>query len=146
MFERYTETSRKAIFFARYEASQAGSEYIETEHLLLGLLRTDEALTLRLLKPEGIASIQEQIHKRFSGKKTSTSVDLPLSRECKRVLAHGDQEAIRRSHEQIEPHHLLLGLLREEDCVAARMMLEHGVTLPLVETVLSKPERSAPPG
>ena len=49
MFERYTEKARRVIFFARYEASQFGSPYIETEHLLLGLLREDKALTNRLL-------------------------------------------------------------------------------------------------
>ena len=47
MFERYTEKARRVIFFARYEASQFGSPYIETEHLLLGLLREDKALTNR---------------------------------------------------------------------------------------------------
>ena len=50
MFERYTEKARRVIFFARYEASQFGSPYIETEHLLLGLLREDKALTNRFLR------------------------------------------------------------------------------------------------
>ena len=50
MFERYTEKARRVIFFARYEASQFGSPYIETEHLLLGLLREDKALTFRFLR------------------------------------------------------------------------------------------------
>ena len=52
MFERYTEKARRVIFFARYEASQFGSPYIETEHLLLGLLREDKALTNRFLALE----------------------------------------------------------------------------------------------
>ena len=51
MFERYTEKARRVIFFARYEASQFGSPYIETEHLLLGLLREDKALTKFLALP-----------------------------------------------------------------------------------------------
>ena len=50
MFERYTEKARRVIFFARYEASQFGSPYIETEHLLLGLLREDKALANRFLR------------------------------------------------------------------------------------------------
>ena len=50
MFEKYTEKARRVIFFARYEASQFGSPYIETEHLLLGLLREDKALTNRFLR------------------------------------------------------------------------------------------------
>jgi hypothetical protein len=66
MFERYIEPSRRAIFFARYEASQTGSGFIETEHLLLGILRTDEQLALRLLKTkENIESIGQQIREKF---------------------------------------------------------------------------------
>ena len=56
MFERYTEKARRVIFFARYEASQFGSPYIETEHLLLGLLRDDKALTNRFLRSHAALS------------------------------------------------------------------------------------------
>lgn len=58
MFERYTEKARRVIFFARYEASQYGSSYIETEHLLLGLLRGDQVLTRTFL---GQSNIQVEI-------------------------------------------------------------------------------------
>ncbi|HZD07248.1 MAG TPA: Clp protease N-terminal domain-containing protein, partial [Candidatus Limnocylindrales bacterium] len=62
MFERYTEKARRVIFFARYEASQFGSPYIETEHLLLGLLREDKALTNRFLRGQGkVEAIRKQI-------------------------------------------------------------------------------------
>ena len=62
MFERYTEGARRVIFFARYEASQYGSSYIETEHLLLGLLRQDKALTTRFIRPQSsVESIRKQI-------------------------------------------------------------------------------------
>jgi ATP-dependent Clp protease ATP-binding subunit ClpC len=126
MFERYTEAARKGVFFARYEASQFGSQYIETEHLLLGILRTDGLLALRLLKArEKIESIREQIEKQSSRReKIAISVDLPLSAECKRVLAYGAEEAERLQHKHIAPEHLLLGLLREEKSVASKMMLE----------------------
>jgi ATP-dependent Clp protease ATP-binding subunit ClpC len=132
MFERYTETARKGVFFARYEASQFGSQYIETEHLLLGLLRTDGPLALRLLKaPEKVASIREQIEKQSPRReKLSISVDLPLSAECKRVLAYGAEEAEHLNHKHIAPEHLLLGLLREEQCVASKIMAEYGVNSP----------------
>ena len=53
MFERYTEKARRVIFFGRYEASQFGSPYIESEHILLGILREDKAMTRRLLQPHG---------------------------------------------------------------------------------------------
>jgi ATP-dependent Clp protease ATP-binding subunit ClpC len=142
MFERFTETARQAIFFARYEASQTGSDHIESEHLMLGILRTDEALALRLLKPpENIASIREHIHKLVPHrKKISTSVDLPLSAECKRALAHGAEEAERRNSRHIEPRHLLLGLLREEKCLGAKILLERGVLL----SILEQPPANAP--
>jgi ATP-dependent Clp protease ATP-binding subunit ClpA len=62
MFERYTETARRTIFFGRYEASQFGSPYIETEHLLLGLLREDKALANRFLRSHAaVESIRKQI-------------------------------------------------------------------------------------
>ena len=80
MFERYTEKARRVIFFARYEASQFGSPYIETEHLLLGLLREDKALTNRFLRSHAsVESIRKQIEGRTTiREKVSTSVDLPL--------------------------------------------------------------------
>ncbi len=88
MFERYTEKARRVIFFARYEASQFGAPDIESEHLLLGILREDKALTNRFLRSE-VASIRDQVESQTTTReKTSTSVDLPLSTESKRVLAY----------------------------------------------------------
>jgi Clp amino terminal domain, pathogenicity island component len=134
-FKRYITQSRRAIFFARYEASQTGSGFIEPEHLLLGILRSDEQLALRLFKTkENIESIGKQIHTTFPfRRKVSISEDLPLSFECKRMLAYGAEEAERRNARHIEPQHLLLGLLRDEKCAAAKIMLEHGVVPPLME-------------
>jgi ATP-dependent Clp protease ATP-binding subunit ClpC len=130
MFEKYTEAARKAVFFARYEASQFGSENIETEHLLLGILRADGPLALRLLKaPEKIESIRDQIEKQISRReKVSTSVDLPLSIECKRVLAYGAEEVERLNQKDVAVVHLLLGLLREEKCVASKILVKAGLT------------------
>src|SRR5437660_11869949 len=114
MFERYTEKARRVIFFARYEASQIGSPYIETEHLLLGLLREDKALTNRCLRSHAsVDSIRKQIEGQTTiREKVSTSVDLQLSNGCKRVLAYAAEEAERPSHQYIRTEHLLLGLLR----------------------------------
>jgi ATP-dependent Clp protease ATP-binding subunit ClpC len=131
MFERYTEKARRVIFFARYEASQFGSPYIETEHLLLGLLREDKALTNRFLRSHAsVESIRKQIEGHTTiREKVSTSVDLPLSNECKRVLAYAAEEAERLSHKHIGTEHLLLGLLREEKCFAAEILHERGLRL-----------------
>ena len=131
MFERYTEKARRVIFFGRYEASQFGSSYIETEHLLLGILREDKALANRLLRPLGaMDAIRTEIAKHSTtGKKVSTSVDLPVSNECKRVLSYAAEEAQALNHKDIAVEHLLLGLLREEKCFAAELLHRHGVQL-----------------
>src|SRR5215471_14054192 len=122
MFERYTEKARRVIFFGRYEASQFGSPYIETEHVLLGLLREDKALTNRFLRSQAEA-IRKQIEDHTTVReKVPTSVDLPLSNESKRVLAYAAEEAERLSHKHIGTEHLLLGLLREEESFAARIL------------------------
>ena len=79
MFNRYTETARRTIFFARYEASQFGSSQIETELLLLGVLREDKALAIRLLASNAnIEDLRNSITRRANtGPKIPTSVDLP---------------------------------------------------------------------
>ncbi len=143
MFERYTEKARRAIFFARYEASQFGSPYIESEHLLLGLLREDKALADGFVGSHAaVESIRKQIDARtMRREKVATSVDLPLSRECKFVLAYGAQEAERLSHKHIGTDHLLLGLLHEGRCFAAELLLEKGLTL---ESVRAQVQQSGP--
>jgi hypothetical protein len=129
VFERYTEKARRTIFFARYEASQYGSPYIESEHLLLGLLRENRHVA-QLLPPGSWETIRKQIDdcspKRQS---VSTSVDLPLSNECKRVLVYAAEEAERLTHKHIGTEHLFLALLREEKCFAAQMLRERGLAL-----------------
>jgi acetyltransferase-like isoleucine patch superfamily enzyme len=140
MFERYTEKARRVIFYARYEASQFGSPFIETEHLLLGLLREDKALTNHFLHSHtSLDSIQKQINEHtVIREKIATSVDLPLSNEGKRVLAYAAEEAERLSHKHIGTEHLLLGLLREEKCFAAQMLQERGVKLAPIREELAR--------
>src|ERR1700709_695438 len=140
MFERYTEKARRVIFFARYAGRQFGSPYIETEHLLLGLLREDKALANRFLRSHAaIESIRKQIEAHTTVReKVSTSVDLPLSHECKRVLAYGAEEAERLSHKHIGTEHLLLGLLREEKSFAAEILHERGLRLSAVREEIAR--------
>src|SRR2546426_4500818 len=140
MFERYTEKARRVIFFARYEASQFGSPYIETEHLLLGLLREDKTLTNRFLRSHAsIESIRKQVEGRTpSREKVSTSVDLPLSQECKRVLAYAAEEAERLANKHIGTEHLLLGLLREDKSFAAEILHERGLRLSTIREELGR--------
>jgi len=140
MFERYTERARRVIFFARYEASKAGSATIETGHLLLGLLRENKNLTNRFLPDVlSIESIRKEIEQRSkAGRNVSTSVDLPLSDECKRILAYANEEADRLRHRFIGTEHLLLGILREEKCVAAEVLVGRGLSLNVVREEIAK--------
>src|SRR6188472_2908664 len=140
MFERYTERARRVIFFARYEASQFGSTTIETEHLLLGLIREDKSLTNRFLRSHSsIESIKKEIEGRtIIREKVSTSIDLPLSSECKRILACANEEAERLNHRHIGTEHLLLGILREEKCVAAEILHERGLRLNAIREELAR--------
>src|SRR5262245_801905 len=139
MFERYTERARRVIFFARYEASQFGSVTIETEHLLLGLIREDKNLINRLLGNPSIDSIRKEIEARIPiHERVPTSVDLPLSHECRRILAYAAEEAERLKHRHIGTEHLLLGMLREEHSVAARVLQERGLYLNAIREELER--------
>lgn len=130
MFERYTEDARRALFFARYEASQLGVRSIETEHLLLGLLREAKGLTGRILAPHGIGDLRREVEARTEPReKFSTSVEIPFSPETKNVLQFAAQEADRLLHRDIGTEHLLLGLLREERSVAATILVDRGLRL-----------------
>ena len=130
MFERYTKKAGRTIFFGRYEASQFGSPYIESEHLLLGLLREDKALADMFLHSHGaVESIRKQVEGQTAFReKVSTSVDLPISNECKRILAYAAEEADKLTHKFIGTGHLFLGVLREQDCFAAKLLRERGIT------------------
>lgn len=133
MFERYTEKARRVIFFARYEASQAGTPMIEPAHLLLGMIREDPELISRCCpfgKNSG-KSIRKAIEARSSPakEKISTSVELPLASETKRILAHAHEESDSMNHRHIGTEHLLLGLLRERETLVAQVLLEVGLKL-----------------
>jgi ATP-dependent Clp protease ATP-binding subunit ClpC len=146
MFEKYTEKARRVIFFARYEASQFGQPYIETEHLMLGILREDKALTNRFLRSHAsVESIRKQVEEHTTiGEKVSTSVDLPLSNDCKRVLTYAAEEAEQLGHKHVGTEHLLLGLLREDKCFAAQILHERGLRLLMIREELAKgPQPSA---
>ena len=88
MFERHTDRARRAIFFARYEASRLGSPRIEAEHLLLGLVREDKRLTAHFLRSwESLESIRQQIEQHAPAhERVASPVDLPMSEGCTRAM------------------------------------------------------------
>ena len=130
MFERYTEKARRVIFCARYEASQLFSPYIETEHLLLGVLREEAVAVGRLLPGVDHESIRKEIqaHTSVPDPEKTPNVDLPLSNESKRALALAAEEADRLSHRHIGTEHLLLALLLEKT-PAAELLKKRGARL-----------------
>jgi ATP-dependent Clp protease ATP-binding subunit ClpA len=130
MFERYSEKARRVIFFARYEASQFGSSGIETEHLLLGILRESRDLLLSVAPAAEVETIGEQIRAQVSSRgKIPTSVELPFRESSRRALTYACEEADRLESKTISVLHILLGLLREEACLAQRILVGMGVTL-----------------
>jgi ATP-dependent Clp protease ATP-binding subunit ClpC len=144
MFERYTEKARRVIFFARYEAAQLGSPTVETEHLLLGLLREDRALPNRFLA-DATESIRLQIEKdAVAREKIPANAELPLSDECKSVLAYAAAEAENLRERHTGSEHLLLGLLHEEKSTAARILHQHGIRFSSLREQIGRGPQSDP--
>ena len=143
MFERYTEKARRAIFFSRYEASQFGSSYIETEHLLLGLLRENNFL-YHWIPKTNLETIRKRLDEHGTRQpSTSISVDLPLSNASKRVLKFAADEADALSHKHIGTEHLFLGLLDESGSLADKLLREAGANPERVRLDLTgSPERA----
>jgi uncharacterized protein (TIGR02246 family) len=141
MFERYTEKARRVIFFARYEASQYGIMSIETEHLLLGLMREDKALVWRFLRESGgVESIRREIESQITrGERLSTAIEIPVSAECKRILNKAAEEAECLGSKYVGTEHILLGILHEHNCLAARLLRERGLTLEWLREELARP-------
>jgi len=148
MFERYTEKARRTIFFARYEAAQFGSPYIEIPHLLLGLWREDFPIFQRVTNLdyavlrqtiEGLCAVAPQ------RQPAAHATDIPLDFRCKRVLAVAAEEADGLSHRHIGTDHLLVAVLRENG-PEARALRGLGIELDAArEAMQSVPEQSGVP-
>jgi hypothetical protein len=139
MFERYTEKARRVIFFARYEASNYGSHFIETEHLLLGLLR--EAPLAKWFPGESNVEpeIRAEIERRITrGERISVSVEVPLSAECRMVLTLAGESSERLGHRQVDTEHILIGILRVEASLAAQILTARGVKTEKFQEQLAK--------
>jgi ATP-dependent Clp protease ATP-binding subunit ClpC len=144
MFERYTEKARRVIFFARYEASALGSAYIESEHLLLGLMRESKSLFDPPCFPLGSRDVLRKRIEDHAPKlpPTTTSVDLPLASDAKRILAYAAEEAQALSHLHIGTEHILLGILKEREGFAAKLLAEYGLTADNYHLKLKEAEKS----
>ncbi len=152
MFERFTEAARRALFFARYEASEQGGTTIETGHVLLGLTREPRGIVVPLLELGGqtLKALREEIQaESLIRPKVSTSVEIPFSSDTKQALTLTAEEADRLGHGYIGPEHMLLGLLRVEGSSAEKILARRGMRLGVVRNelvrLLSGPRAGAPP-
>ena len=143
MFEKFTEKARRVMFFARYEASQFGSESIQSGHLLLGLLRESEKTSTQLLERMGVqvGSLRERLVAALTPKDrkvvpSSTSIDIPMEEEVKRILQHATSESGKLNHKHVGAEHLLLGMLKEEGSLAGRLLREAGADLIAAKEIL----------
>jgi ATP-dependent Clp protease ATP-binding subunit ClpC len=132
VFERFTERAGRILFFARYEASQFGSPSIDTEHLLLGLLREGHGLMARVFANWHLSF--EEMRRRIESSiehrgKISTSIEMPFTLDAKRVLEYAIQEADRLASREVGSAQLLIGILRVEHSLPARLMTEVGMTV-----------------
>ncbi|MCX6547417.1 MAG: ATP-dependent Clp protease ATP-binding subunit, partial [Acidobacteria bacterium] len=153
MFEKFTEKARRVMFFARYEASQFGSESIQSGHLLLGLLRESEKTSTQLLERMGVqtSTLRERLVAALTPKDrkitpSSTSIDIPMEEEVKHILQHATAESAKLNHKHVGAEHLLLGMLKEEGCLAGRLLKEAGADLIAAKEILlesSKEEKIA---
>jgi ATP-dependent Clp protease ATP-binding subunit ClpC len=140
MFERYTESARRVLFFARYEVSQVGASEIRNEHLLLGLVREPRGLVPRIVAQCHVAleSIRRDLEARVEKReKIATSIEIPFSAETVEALQFAAEEADRLLHKDIGPEHLLLGLLRAEGSLAASVLISLGLRIQDVRIMLT---------
>ena len=141
MFDRFTERARKVVLLARKEAARLNSEYIRTEHLLLGLVKEQEGIAARALANlhVDLKSLLREIERHVQrGKSLSSGDDIPFTPRAKKVLELAIEEARRLSHNYIGTEHLLLGLIREGEGIAARVLQDMGVDLNKVQAEVTK--------
>jgi ATP-dependent Clp protease ATP-binding subunit ClpC len=132
MLENLTERARRTLFFARYEAARAASALIETEHLLLGLLREGDELVEQLLarfQVDGAVLRAELAPDAGQPEGQAPPAELPLSEESRRALMLAAHEAEVLGQMSVGNEHVLLGLLRLESCTASRVLSGHGLSL-----------------
>ena len=123
-FERFTERARHVVVLAQSEAGSLGHDYIGTEHILLGLLREEEGLAARVLESRDLTveEVRAQVADLVGRREPITQRQIPFTPHAKKVLELALREALSLGHNYIGTEHILLGLVRENDGVAARVL------------------------
>ncbi|MCA8950937.1 MAG: NDP-hexose 4-ketoreductase, partial [Planctomycetes bacterium] len=132
MFDRFTDRAKKVMSFARQEAMKFNHEYIGTEHILLGLVQEGSGVAANVLKnmTVDLEKIRHEVEKIVkTGPSMVTMGQLPFTPRAKKVLELSMEEASQLSHNYIGTEHLLLGLIRENEGIAAQVLMNLGVKL-----------------
>ncbi|MFN8220834.1 MAG: ATP-dependent Clp protease ATP-binding subunit [Fimbriimonadales bacterium] len=131
MWQRFTERARKVVFYAQEEAQKFGEGYVSTEHLLLGLVRESDSVAARVLEKLNISlsKIRTEVEKQLPRGDARPSQDMTLTPRAKRVIDLAYDEARNLNNNYIGTEHLLLGLIREGDGLAGRVLAKLGVDL-----------------
>jgi ATP-dependent Clp protease ATP-binding subunit ClpA len=133
MWQRFTERARKVVFYAQEEAQRFGEGYVSTEHLLLGLVRESESesVAARVLSELGVglARVRDEVEKQLPRGDARSAQDMTLTPRAKRVIDLAYDEARNLNNNYIGTEHLLLGLVREGDGLAGRVLAKLGVNL-----------------
>ncbi|PKL51645.1 MAG: ATP-dependent Clp protease ATP-binding subunit ClpC [Nitrospira bacterium HGW-Nitrospira-1] len=132
MFEKFTERGRKTIIFAKEEAEKRQNDYLGTEHLLLAVLREEDGFPIAILKKMGltIEDLRMEIERNLPvGMNLLTFGDIPFTPRAKKVLELAVEEARLLGHNYIGSEHLLLGLIREDEGIAGKILRNLGVNL-----------------
>ncbi len=131
MWQRFTERARRVVFFAQEEAGRLGENYVSTEHLLLGLVRENDSVAARILDRMGVSlgRIRSEIERQVTRGENRPGQDMQLTPRAKRVIDLAYDEARQLSNNYIGTEHLLLGLIREGEGLAGRVLAKLGVEL-----------------
>src|SRR5258706_5168634 len=131
MWQRFTERARRVVFFAQEEAGRLGENYVSTEHLLLGLVRENDSVAARILDRMGVSlgRIRSEIERQVQRGDGRLGQDMQLTPRAKRVIDLAYDEARQLSNNYIGSEHLLLGLIREGEGLAGRVLAKLGVDL-----------------
>lgn len=131
MWQRFTERARKVVFYAQEEAQKFGEGYVSTEHLLLGLVREADSVAARVLEKMGVSlnRIKQEVEKQLHHGDHRSNADMTLTPRAKRVIDLAYDEARNLNNNFIGTEHLLLGLIREGDGLAGRVLSKLGVEL-----------------
>ncbi len=131
MFERFTDRARRVVVLAQEEARMLNHNYIGTEHILLGLIHEGEGVAAKALESLGISleAVRQQVEEIIGQGQQAPSGHIPFTPRAKKVLELSLREALQLGHNYIGTEHILLGLIREGEGVAAQVLVRLGADL-----------------